>query len=127
MNIQKEIELLKDKNIPVFHDNFDIVVCLRSIMNQIINCFATTNQQNTVKLLLRMMAHSQYYFNYYKMATIVKRRKTRSLGEAILFADQAIKRAEEAIVREGRGDAKSHIMTLQGILLGAIEQFEKES
>lgn len=119
--IAVELERLRNSQVVFFTDNHDIVVGMKNLVNQIIQCYATTNPKHTLKLMLRMAAILTAYFGV--EVTGLPRGEHRSMGHGILMLSNSISRAEEALVREGRMDAKSHLTTALATLHKLIGQY----
>ena len=120
--ITVELDRLKNSSTVFFTDNYDIVVGMRSLSNQIVQCYATTNPKHTLKLIVRMAAILTVYFEADGTKGL-PRGEHKSMGHGILTLVNNVNRAEEALMREGRLDAKSHLMTALATLHKLISQY----
>ncbi len=123
-SLKSEIRFLNDKDQTIPTDCYDAVVFLRAHVNQLINCYATTSVEHALNIVRRAGAHVQGFFALNKEDVAVRPRDPYvSFGHCVIQLDQAAKRAEEALGRDGRGDARSQLMNVLAIIVSCMYQF----
>lgn len=120
--IASEVEYLRDNELGFVYDA-DVIVALRSTLNQTIHCYVTSGEVHAMHLLRHLAAHVQYYFDENRFAQNQRPHPEQScFGAWLLILDKLVRNCEESVIRGAVGDVRSHFMTILSVVLGAMQQ-----
>lgn len=120
--IASEVAYLRDKELGFVHDA-DVIVALRSTLNQTMTCYVTSGPVHAMHLLRHLAAHVQYYFDENRFAQQTRPHAEQAcFGAWLIILDKLVRNCEESVVRGAVGEVRSHFMTILSVVLGAMEQ-----
>lgn len=119
--VENELAIMRAQKVELFTDQCDIVLCMQCHMNQLVNCYITTNQNHATKLLVKLVAHIKGHFDSIKQPVQPSPRSgIKSFGHGLLLLGKAIDSANAAITRGASGDVQSHMMDVLAIAYGTV-------
>jgi len=121
--IKGEVQFLKDRNLGFIHPD-NVVIALRSTMNQIMTCFVTSGHEHAMHLVRRLGGHIQFHWDHTGAKNEPRPTpKSQEFGTWLIMIDRAISTAQEMAHRRAIGDVQSQFMFIMSLTLGLIEDY----
>lgn len=120
--IASEVAYLRDSDLG-FVEEADVVVALRTITNQLFQCYVSSGEVHTMHMMRHLGGYIQYYFDEHRFAQNVRPMpEKQTFGEWLIHLNRLVTTCEESVIRGAVGDLRGHFMTILSLVCGAMQQ-----
>jgi hypothetical protein len=118
--IISEVNYLKDTD-KGLKSQGDLVITLKSMMNQLITCYATTDQGHSMNLVRGMGGQIQCYFDYIQVKHSPRPQVNgRDFATCLIHLDRSVVALMEMAQRDARGQAEDQLVHILGVVSGLL-------
>lgn len=121
VTIDAEIEFLNKTESRFFLEVPAITVGMRAFYNQLINCWATTSDEHSMKMITRMATYGIVFLD--KEGNINPRSEIPNIPAGLNILGRLVDNLETATYSRAFGDCRSHMMSILAVLTGMMLNF----